>query len=407
MAVPKLLHPYAVPAREDFVTMVKGQGAVVTDSNGKDYIDALASLWYVQAGHGCQPIIEAVNAQMKKLATFHTFEMFANEPSEALAARIVEVSPYSDARVFLANSGSEAVDTAMKLARAAQVRAGHPEKTIIVSRDRAYHGVNYGGMSAQGLPLNKEGFGPMLSDVVQAPADDIEAMATMFVNQGDKIAAVITEPVQGAGGVYPPEDGYLEGLRRLCDQHGAYLIFDEVICGFGRMGTWTASEFFGVTPDMIAFAKGVSSGYQPVAGVILSRPVLDPLEADTSWMLRHGYTYSGHPTATAGALANLAVLSDGLIDRAAKVGARLGEGLKSLAADGIIAEARGAGAVWAAQLHESGDGVAVRDAMMERGVLPRPIAKSIAFCPPLVITDEQIDTCVDVLAQVAGQLAPA
>jgi putrescine---pyruvate transaminase len=402
MAVPKLLHPYAVPAREDFITLVSGDGAVVTDANGKSYIDALASLWYVQAGHGCQPIIEAVNAQMRKLATFHTFEMFSNEPSEALAAKVVEVSPYDDARVFLANSGSEAVDTAMKLARAAHVRAGHPERTIIVSRDRAYHGVNYGGLSAQGLPLNKEGFGPLLSDVVQAPADDIEAMATMFAQQGDKIAAVITEPVQGAGGVYPPPEGYLEGLRRLCDQHGAFLIFDEVICGFGRLGTWTAAEFFGVTPDMITFAKGVSSGYQPVAGVILSRPVLDPLEADPSWMLRHGYTYSGHPTATAGAVANLAVLGDGLIDRSAKVGARLSEGLKSLAADGSLAEVRGVGAVWAAQLHSQFDAVAVRNAMLEHGVIVRPIGQALAFCPPLVITDEQIDTCIDVLASVVA-----
>ncbi|MDH4077316.1 MAG: aminotransferase class III-fold pyridoxal phosphate-dependent enzyme, partial [Acidimicrobiia bacterium] len=293
MALPKLLHPYAVPAREDFITLVKGEGAVVTDSNGKDYIDGLASLWYVQVGHGCEPIVDAVATQMRKLATFHTFEKFANEPSEALAAKIVEVSPYDDARVFLGNSGSEAVDTAMKLARASQVRAGHPQRSIIVSRERGYHGVNYGGMSAQGIALNKEGFGPLLPEVIQVPADDIEGMATLFASSGDKIAAVITEPVQGAGGVWPPPDGYLEGLRRLCDQHGAYLIFDEVICGFGRMGTWFAAEYFGVTPDMITFAKGVSSGYQPVSGVILSRKVLDPLEADPTWMLRHGYTYSG------------------------------------------------------------------------------------------------------------------
>ena len=405
MAVPKLLHPYAVPAREDFITLVKGDGAVVTDSNGKDYIDGLASLWYVQVGHGCQPIVDAVTAQMSKLATFHTFEKFANEPSEALAAKIVEVSPYDDARVFLGNSGSEAVDTAMKLARASQVRAGHPERSIIVSRDRGYHGVNYGGMSAQGIALNKEGFGPLLPEVIQVPAEDIEGMATLFANSGDKIAAVITEPVQGAGGVWPPPDGYLEGLRRLCDQHGAYLIFDEVICGFGRMGTWFAAEHFGVIPDMITFAKGVSSGYQPVSGVVLSRKVLDPLEADPTWMLRHGYTYSGHPAATAGALANLEVLGSGVIDRAPKVGARLSEGLRSLAADGTIADVRGAGAVWAAQLNDGQDAFAVRDAMLERGVAVRPIGTAIAFCPPLVITDEQIDTCVDVLAEAVNAQA--
>jgi adenosylmethionine-8-amino-7-oxononanoate aminotransferase len=402
MAVPRLLHPYAVPARTDYLTFVEGKGATVTDAGGKTYIDALASLWYIQAGHGCEPIIDAVNTQMRKLATFHTFERFANEPSEELAARIAGLVPFDGGRVFLANSGSEAIDTAMKLARISHARAGQPDRTIIVTRDRAYHGVNYGGTSAQGLPLNKEGWGPLLADVVQVPADDLEAMATFFAENGNRIAAVITEPVQGAAGVYPPTEGYLEGLRRLCDQHGAYLVFDEVICGFGRMGTWTAAEFFGVTPDMITFAKGVSSGYVPVSGVAMAPRVTAPLEADDTWMLRHGYTYSGHPTAAAAAVANLEVLGDGLIERAAKIGDRLGEGLKSLAADGVIAEARGAGAVWAAQLNEGTEGVAVRDAMLARGVIPRPIGNAVAFCPPLVITDEQIDTCVDVLAEVAG-----
>lgn len=402
MAVPKLVHPYAVPAREDFVTVVSADKATITDSNGKSYIDALASLWYVQAGHGCQPIIDAVSEQMNKLATFHTFERFANEPSEQLAAKISELAPFDDGRVFLTNSGSESIDTAMKLARASHIRGGQPDRTIIVTRDRGYHGVNYGGTSAQGLPLNKADWGTLLPEVVQVPADDLEATASLFAEQGSRIAAFITEPVQGAAGVHPPKDGYLEGLRRLCDQHGAYLIFDEVICGFGRLGAWSASEFFGVTPDMITFAKGVSSGYQPIAGVVMAPKVMESLEADPTWMLRHGYTYSGHPTAAAAAVANLEVLGDGLIERAAKVGDRLSEGLKSLADDGVIAEARGAGALWAAVLPEGMDGVATRDAMMERGVIPRPIGNAVAFCPPLVISDEEIDTCVDVLADVVN-----
>lgn len=401
MAIPTLLHPYAYPTREDYVTIVGGEGASITDANGTSYIDALASLWYVQAGHGCQPIIDAVNVQMSKLATFHTFDRFANEPSEALADRIAGLVPLDDPRVFLANSGSEAVDTAMKLARISHVRAGQPDRTLIISRDRAYHGVNYGGMTAQGLPLNKEGFGPLLPDVVQVPPDDLEAMAMLFAENSERVAAVITEPVQGAGGVHPPPDGYLEGLRRLCDQHGAYLIFDEVICGFGRMGTWTAAEYFGVTPDIITFAKGVSSGYLPSAGAVLARSVVEPLEAEDGWMLRHGYTYSGHPTASAAALANIDVLADGLLDRATKIGDRFRDGLHALAADGVVAEVRGAGAVWAAKLGEGRDAIPVRDAMMERGVIPRPIGDSIAFCPPLVITDAQIDTCLDVLAEVA------
>ena len=225
-------------------------------------------------------------------------------------------------------------------------------------------------------------------------------MATLFAESSDRIAAVITEPVQGAAGVYPPPDGYLEGLRRLCDQHGAYLIFDEVICGFGRMGTWTAAEYFGVTPDIITFAKGVSSGYLPSSGAVLSRKVVEPFEADADWMLRHGYTYSGHPAASAASLANIEVLGDGLLDRAKKIGDRLSSGLRSLAADGTIAEVRGAGAVWAAKLCDGRDAVPVRNAMLERGVIPRPIGDAIGFCPPLVITDEEVDRCVDTLAEV-------
>lgn len=404
MAVPKLLHPYAFTTRDDYVTMVSGHGATITDDTGKDYIDALASLWYLQAGHGNQHIIDAATAQLNKLATFHVFDRFANEPSEQLAAMIVERSPWDDGRVFLANSGSEAIDTAMKLARASHLRAGQPERTIIVTRDRGYHGVNYGGTTAQGLPLNKADWGPLVPDVTQVPANDLEATALFFAENSDRIAAFITEPVQGAGGVHPPPDGYLEGLRRLCDQHGVYLIFDEVICGFGRMGTWTAAEFFGVIPDMITFAKGVSSGYLPVSGAILSPKVLAPLEAEDGWMLRHGYTYSGHPAATAAAVANLEVLGDGLLERATKIGARLSAGLQSLADDGTIAEVRGAGAVWAARVGDGVDAVPLRDAMMERGVIPRPIGDSIAFCPPLVITDEEIDTCVDVLADVVNAM---
>jgi putrescine---pyruvate transaminase len=202
--LPRLLHPFAVPTREDFITLVRGEGALVWDDQGTEYVDGLASLWYVNVGHGRREIIDAVTAQMGQLATFHTFEKFANEPSERLATLVAERSGIDGARVFLANSGSEAIDTAMKLARLAQVRAGRPDKTVIISRERAYHGVNYGGVSAQGLPLNKEGWGTLLPDVIQVPADDLEAVAGLFASRGDQIAAVLTEPVQGAGGVFPP-----------------------------------------------------------------------------------------------------------------------------------------------------------------------------------------------------------
>ncbi len=398
MSVPKMLHPFAIPARTEFTTFVGGEGAEIIDSEGNRYIDAMASLWYLHAGHSCQPIIDAVTAQMNNLAAFHTFEKFSNEPAEALAAKISSLAPVDDSRVFFTDSGSEAVDTAMKLARASHARAGNPERRLIVSRDRGYHGVNYGGLAAMGLPLSKENFGRMLPDVMQVPVDDLEAMAILFSERGHEIAAVISEPVQGAAGVYPPPDGYLQGLRRLCDQYGAFLILDEVITGFGRLGTWFAGEFYGVRPDMITFAKGVTSGYQPLGGVIIGAPVRASLEADASWILRHGYTYSGHPTACAAALANIEVIGDGLMARVPHIAERLGSGLKALAADGAVDEARGVGGLWAVKLPGEMQSPPIRDAMMAKGVIPRPIGPTIAFCPPMVITDAQIDRCVDELA---------
>ena len=396
---PKLLHPFAVPSREEYLTLVRGDGALVWDDHGTEYVDGLASLWYVNVGHGRREIADAVSAQMSTLATFHTFEKFANEPSERLAAMVVERSGIEGARVFLANSGSEAIDSAMKIARVAQVQANRPEKRLIISRDRAYHGVNYGGVSAQGLPLNKQGWGPLLSDVVQVPADDLEAVATIFATRGDEVAAVLTEPVQGAGGVYPPQDGYLQGLRKLCDQHDAFLIMDEVICGFGRLGTWFGSQYYGIEADLMTFAKGVTSGYLPVGGVVVGPRVLEPLQSDGSFMLRHGYTYSGHPTTCAAGIANIELLeSEGLLERAGHVGERLGEGLRSLAADGVVDEVRGVGAVYAVKVPEGRAAPAVRDDLLAKGIIVRPIVDSIAFCPPLVITDDQIDRMVDAVA---------
>jgi adenosylmethionine-8-amino-7-oxononanoate aminotransferase len=293
----------------------------------------------------------------------------------------------------------------MKIARVAHVQNGHPERTIIISRQRGYHGTNYGGTSAQGLPLNKQGFGPLVPDVVQVDGDNIEELATFMNDNGSRVAAVLMEPLQGAGGVYPPTPGYLEGARRLCDQHGAFLIFDEVISGFARMGTWFAAHHYGVVPDLLCFAKGVTSGYQPLGGVYVGRAVRAMLEADPNFILRHGYTYSGHATVCAAALTNLAIIErEDLMGRAHHVGARLREGLQALAADGVIAEVRGDGAVWAAGLHPDQNCIAVRDRMIELGSIVRAInTDTNAFCPPLVITDAEIDRLLDTFAQAATE----
>ena len=398
------LHPFAKPTRENFITLERGEGALVWDSDGNELIDAMASLWYCQVGHGRREIAEAVAAQMATLEAYSCFDPFTNRPADTLAERIADLTPIPDARVFFTGSGSESIDTAMKLARLTHEQAGQPQRRLIITRDRGYHGTNYGGTSAQGLPLNKVGFGELLADVVQVPGDDIEALSVLMAERTDEIAAVITEPVQGAAGVYPPPDGYLDEARRLCDQHGALLIFDEVITGFGRLGTWFAAQHFGVTPDLTTFAKGVTSGYQPLGGVIVGSTVRTALEADPDFVLRHGYTYGGHPTACAAALANIDIIErDGLLDRARHIGQRLGNGLNAIADDGQIDHVRGLPAMFGAVLHPDQDPMVVRDAMLHDGVITRAIGiEAITFCPPLVTTDEQIDRIVDVFADALG-----
>jgi putrescine---pyruvate transaminase len=398
------LHPFAKPTREQFITIARGEGALLWDADGRELIDGMASLWYCAIGHGRREMAEAIAAQVGTLEAYSCFDPFTNAPADELAEQLQTIAPMADARVFFTSSGSESVDTAMKLARAAHVQAGHPERTLIVSRTRGYHGVTYGGTSAQGIAPNREGFGPLLSDVVQVPSDDIEALASLMAERSHDIAAVITEPVQGAGGVFPPAEGYLEGVRRLCDQHGAFLIFDEVITGYGRLGKWFAAEHFGVRPDLVTFAKAVTSGYVPLGGVFVGPAVRAGLEADPAFFLRHGFTYSGHPTACAAALANLAIIErEGLLERAVHIGERLGAGLRALAADGSVAAARGEVAVWAVAQHPGVDPTAVRDRMLELGVITRAVGTDTnTFCPPLVTTDGQIDRIVDALAEASA-----
>lgn len=399
MAPTAFLHPFARPAADEFTTIVRGQGAAVWDATGRRYVDAIASLWYCQVGHGRQEIAEAVATQLRSLEAYHCFERFTNEPAERFAAEVVAIAPMDDARVFLVSSGSEAVDTALKLVRVAMAQRGEPHRHRVVARTLAYHGVTYGGLTAQGLPLNQEGFGPLLPGVERVDHADLAEVADAFTRHGDEIAAVIAEPVLGAGGVHPPAPGYLEGLRRLCDEHGAYLVLDEVICGFGRLGSWWGAEHYGVTPDLVTFAKGASSGYLPLGGVLVGPAVREPLEADERFLLRHGHTYSGHPTCCAAGSANLRILAEEeLPARAGPIGHRLGAGLAALHDEGLVAAVRGVGAIWAVDVPEGADALEVRDGMLGRGVIARPIGtRTIAFCPPLVIGDDDLDRCLDAL----------
>jgi putrescine---pyruvate transaminase len=398
------LHPFAKPTRESFIRIERGEGALVWDDQGRELVDGMASLWYNAIGHGREEMADTIAAQVRKLGAYSTFDPFTNEPAETLAEELRQIAPTPNARVFFTSSGSESIDTVMKLARMAHVQAGQPQRKLIISRTRGYHGVAYGGTSALGIDAYKENFGPFVDEVVTVPADDVEAVATLMSQRGNEVAAIMTEPVQGAGGVFPPPDGYLQSLRKLCDQHGAYLIFDEVITGYGRTGSWFAAHHYGVSPDFATFAKGITSGYIPLGGVFVGLAPTAALETDPEFFLTHGFTYSGHPTACAAGLKNLEIIRrEGLVERAKHIEDRLGGGLHSLATDGVVESVRGVGGMWALRLRPDQDAKAMRDHMLNTsGVIVRALADGLVMCPPLVIRDEHMDQLVDAVAAAAA-----
>ncbi|MFK7917888.1 MAG: aspartate aminotransferase family protein [Ilumatobacter sp.] len=392
------LHPFSVPSKpeEEFISIASARGSVLRSTGGREYIDALGGLWYCQIGHGRSEMRDAIVAQLDDVASYSTFDPFTNEPAARLAEMVVARSPHPDGRVFLASSGSEAIDTVLKLARLVHQLRGDTDRQIVVRRTHGYHGTNFGGTSAQGIAPNREGWGDLVPHFIEVPSDDVEALATVFATHGSRIAAVLTEPVQAAGGVIMPPDGYLEAARRLCDEAGSLLIFDEVICGFGRTGNWFGAQTFGVVPDLITFAKGVTSGYLPMAGVILARSVCDVLEA-SGGLLRTGYTYSGHPTCAAAAIRNIEIIEDeDLVARATDIGAQFEAGFAAMQGDGLIESHRGIGALHAVELGR--DAAMVRARMLDNGVVTRGIATAIAVCPPLVITGSEIATVLDVMS---------
>jgi len=405
--IPVLLHAFSKPTSENFHTLVRSEGVRVWDDKGNEYIDGLGGLWYCQIGHGRLELIDAITKQLQKMSSYHTFAPMGSDVSDAAAERIRSVSPFPDGRVFLCCSGSESIDTAIKLLRKIPILRKQSERQIILRRGRGYHGVNIGGTTMQGISANREGWGELFPNVIEIDPTNIESAASIFAEYGEQIAGVVTEPLQGAGGVFPPPSGYLEGLRRLCDDYGALLVFDEVITGFGRTGNWFASDTYGVKPDIITFAKGVTSGYQPLGGVLLSRTVCDVLESDPDFTFMHGYTYSGHPAASAAAIANINIIEDeGLVQRAEVIGDRLSGGLKALEKDGIFSEVRGVGAIWAAQVTDASteQGLVIRDKMTEMGVICRAINGALAFCPPLVIEENDIDSIIDTAAKAVEEV---
>ncbi|HLJ02084.1 MAG TPA: aminotransferase class III-fold pyridoxal phosphate-dependent enzyme [Solirubrobacteraceae bacterium] len=411
----RLWHPFADmgAVRGAELVLERGEDVWVYDRDGRRYFDGTAALWYCNVGHGRREIAEAAAAQMAKLESYQVFGDFANEPALELAQALSDLAPMPS-RVFLASGGGDAIDTAGKLARRYFTVTGEPDRTVLVSRTSSYHGTHGFGTALAGIPANREGFGPQL-ETIQAPHDSLEAMEAEIERVGaHRVAAVFAEPVIGAGGVYPPMPGYLEGLRVLCDRTGALLVIDSVICGFGRVGTWFGIERWDVKPDMITFAKGVTSGYLPLGGLIISDRVAEPFwSAPGGPVFRHGATYSGHPAACAAALANIAILDrEGLVSRGRELEQTLLDTLSPLSDRDTVAEVRGGVGMLAAVefsdevLARHPDAVArVTTAARAAGVLIRPLGRAVALSPPLTATPEHFALAAEAIAAGLDTLA--
>ena len=402
-------HPFAdmgaVEASGE-LTIVRGEGAYVFDAAGKRYFDATAGLWYCNVGHGRAEIADAAAAQMRDLAAYNNYGDLTTRPASELAERVAALAPVPGSKVFFVSGGSDAIDSAGKLARRYWSELGQPEKTVLLSRRNAYHGVNGFGTSIGGIDPNRAGFGPLLESV-QVDWDSAEALAQTIDQVGaERIAAFFCEPVIGAGGVLAPPEGYLERVQEICRDRDVLFVADEVITGFGRCGSWFASERFGLKPDLLTCAKGITSGYLPLGALIVSPRVAEPFfKPGVMW--RHGYTYSGHAAACAAALANLDVIErEGLVDSAADLERELADALAPLADHQCVREVRAGTGVLAAVALSPDDATLPGRTMAElrrRGVLSRLLADgALQISPPLVSTRADFDA----LAEAIGDSLP-
>ena len=323
------------------------------DTDGRRYLDACAGLWYCNVGYGRDEIVDAVAAQMRKVPSYSSYGDLSTPVTTALAERIAEIAPMADARIFFTSGGAEAIETAAKLARRYWSLQGHTERTVVISRERAYHGMAAYGTSLAGSDVFRAGLGTLVGDTLQVPWNSAEALAEAIDGAGPgRVAAFFCEPIVGAGGVLIPPPGYLEEARRVCRERDVLFVADEVICGYGRVGDWFASRRFGLDPDMVTFAKGITSGYVPLGGVIVGARVAEPFwSSDTGGVWRHGYTYSGHATATAAAHPNLDIMErEDLPGRALELESELADVLAPLADHPLVTEVRsGLGVVAAIQ----------------------------------------------------------
>jgi adenosylmethionine-8-amino-7-oxononanoate aminotransferase len=392
--------------RDGEVVIRRGEGVWIEDVEGHRYLDATAALWYCNAGFGRREIATAVGDQLERLAAYSSFGAYTSEPTLALAERLVALSPIPDAVVFLGSGGSDAIDTAAKLVRRYWDVVGRPEKRIIVSREHGYHGMHGWGTSLIGMPTMKAGYGgEIIEEVVHVGALDTETLGALFSRRGGEIAAFFGEPVIGAGGVIPPDTGYWEEVQRLCREHDVLLVADEVITGFGRTGHLWGSQRYGIAPDLITFAKGVTSGYVPLGGVLVGRRVREPFwDAQVPGaVFRHGYTYSGHAGACAAAMANLDILErEGLVARVAALEPAFSAALRSLEGAPLVGEVRAVGLMGAVALRS--DLLAADPGLVERvvgaalrhGVATRVLrGHAVHISPAFVISESEIAQLVD------------
>jgi beta-alanine--pyruvate transaminase len=410
----------------------RAEGMYYWTPEGRKILDGTAGLWCVNAGH-CRPrIAEAIAAQAKKLDFAPSFQM-GHPIAFEFAERLSAIAPKGVGRVFYTNSGSESADTALKIALAYHRARGEAGRYRLIGRERGYHGVNFGGMSVGGIVGNRKTFGTAMLPGVDhirhthdpvrnlmtrgQPvhggvefADDLERLVAL--HDASSIAAVIVEPVAGSTGVLIPPQGYLERLREICTKHGILLIFDEVITGFGRLGTPFAADYFGVKPDMITTAKGITNGTIPMGAVLISDAIYDAfMQGPQGMELFHGYTYSGHPMACAAGIATLDVYAEeGLLTRAAELAKYWEESIWKLKASKHVMDLRVIGLVGGIELHSREGAVGKRafeafTKAFEKGVLIRVTGDTIAVSPPLIVEKAQIDQIVGTISEVLATVA--
>ena len=412
-------HPFAdmaaVSANGQLV-LTEGRGTQILDDRGREFLDMTAGLWFANVGHGRAEIAEAVGKQAGRLAHYSMFGDMIDEPTVSLAERVAALAPVADSRVFFTSGGSDSVDTGLKIVRRYWQVMGQPERQIVLTRDHAYHGMHWAGTKLSGLDPNREGWGELGDETVRVSWNNADDLAETIERIGaHRIAAFFCEPVIGAGGVRFAGDQYLKQAREVCREHDVLWVSDEVISGFGRTGDWFASGRFGIDPDLILTAKGITSGYIPMGAVIVAPRVSEPFFNGTAGVFRHGYTYSGHAVAAAAAHSNLDIIErEGLVERVRVLEVPMYEKLSTLSEHPLVSEVRaGVGLLGAVQVDPAflatDPGVTSRVvmSMRERGVLSRALIDgSIQVSPPFIIDIEQIALAVDVIGASLDEQLP-